>query len=151
MIRMKSFWMGRDTQYADELTDEIRSNALETVARANALLERAGLDNITDVNSGWRPRAVNEATANAATHSKHLTGQAIDISDPDRLLARFCCDRRDVLEDIGLWMEDPRWTFSRYGHHWVHVQIVPPPGGNVRIYRPSMAPPGDPDFDVNPQ
>ena len=142
MISLQAYWKGRDRQYAGELTDEIRSNAEETLAKANALLERAGMDRINTVNSGWRPRSVNDATANAGTHSKHLTAEAVDIPDPDRTLARWCCDNQDALQDIGLWMEDPRWTPT-----WVHVQVVPP-GSGKRIYVPSSAPAADPTFRV---
>lgn len=150
MISLTAYWMGRDIQFADQLTDEIRTNAEVTVGRANALLERAGMENRTGVNSGWRPLAVNDSTSNAAKNSTHIKGKAVDIPDPDRALARWCCDNRAVLEDIGLWMEDPRWTFSAHGNHWVHVQTVPPRSGN-RIYVPSSADAGDPGFNIEPQ
>ena len=40
MITLEAYWKGRDTEYADELTDEIRANAEVTVAKANELLAR---------------------------------------------------------------------------------------------------------------
>ena len=142
MITLETYWMGRDSQHAEELTDEIRANAEITVDKANELLARAGRSDIHTVNSGWRPKTVNEATANAANGSRHLTGQAVDLPDRDRTLATWCVDNLDVLKEIGLWMEDPRWTKS-----WVHVQIVPPNSGKV-VYIPSSAPPTDPNFAV---
>ena len=142
MITLEAYWKGRDTEYADELTDEIRANAEVTVAKANELLARAGRSDIHTVNSGWRPATVNEATANAGTHSRHLTGQAVDLPDRDRTLATWCADNLDIAREIGLWFEDFRWTPT-----WVHCQIVPPKSGKL-VYIPSTAPATDPDFPV---
>lgn len=142
MIDMEAFWKGRDTKYASELTGAIRANAQITVDKVNQLLDRADLQSISELNSGWRPQAVNEATSNAASGSKHLSGQAADIPDAGRVLASWCVDHLDSLEEIGLWMEDPRWTPT-----WVHVQIVPPRSGK-RVFVPSTAPAADPSFPV---
>lgn len=134
MITLEQYWMGRDAKYPAELTAEILHNAGVLVARVNTLLR------LTDpaphqVASGWRPPAVNDATTNAAAHSKHRTGQAVDLVDvAPRLLARWCLSHLEDLETIGLWMEDPRWTPS-----WVHLQLVPP-GSGKRVYVPSTAP-----------
>lgn len=147
MISLQAFWMGRDRQYAGELTDEIRENAEETLGKVNALLERAGFENINAVASGWRPRVLNDVTSNAGKKSKHITAEAIDIPDADRKLAHWCLDNLDVLQEIGLWMENPRWTWSAKGNHWLHLQIVPPESGR-RVYVPSNAPPLDPDFPM---
>ena len=142
MIGLEAFWKGRDTRYADELTDEIRANAETTVGKANQLLEISGFKHVSEVSSGWRPRSVNDATANAATTSKHLSGQAVDLADAHRDLAGWCVDNLDVLEGIGLWMEDPRWTPT-----WIHLQTVPPRSGR-RVFIPSSASPADPNFPV---
>lgn len=142
MIDLHSFWKGRDVQYADQLTDEIKANADLTVGRVNELLEVAGFKSITAVNSGWRPKAVNDKTSNAGANSNHLTGKAVDIGDPDRTLATWCADNVGALETVGLWCEDFRWTPD-----WVHFQTVPPKSGR-RIYIPSSAPAPDPDFPV---
>lgn len=142
MISMAVYWMGRDRTHAEELTDEIRRNADVTVAKANRLLERAGRSAIDEVRSGWRPQAVNDATANAARSSRHLTAQAIDLPDNDRTLATWCVDNLDVLKELGLWMEDPRWTPT-----WVHLQTIPPKSERV-VFIPNSAPAADPDFPV---
>lgn len=142
MITLESFYMGRDKTHADELTQEIQDNAEITVGKVNELLEIAGFKSASEVASGWRPAGVNAATANAAKNSKHLTGQACDIRDGDRSLAGWCADNVDVLEQVGLWCEDFRWTPT-----WVHFQIVPPKSGR-RIFIPSTAPAPDPDFPV---
>ena len=142
MITLDAYWKSRDKEYPDELTDEIRANAQRTVDRANALLERAGRSDIHEVNSGWRPLAVNDAPANSGKSSRHLTAEACDLPDVDRTFATWCVDNLDVLREIGLWMEDPRWTPT-----WVHLQIVPPKSGKL-VYIPSSSPAKDPDFKV---
>jgi len=147
MIDLEAFYCGRDEAYVDELTDEIRANAQDTLARTNRLLGRAGFQHVCSVNSGWRPRQVNEATPNAASSSQHLSGRAIDLPDPDRTLAAWCVNHLEVLAEIGLWMEDPRWTYDAAGDHWVHLQIVPPKSGR-RVFIPFDTPPLDPDFPV---
>lgn len=143
MITIEQYWMGRDRKYPAELTLIIRHNAEQLVAKVNALLAMAEAEGIEPalssrgdfIASGWRPTAVNDATANAAARSKHLTGEAVDLADgPRRKLASWCLRNLDALEDLGLWMEDPRWTPT-----WVHLQLVPPRSGN-RVYIPSTTP-----------
>src|SRR3990167_10307886 len=131
MITIEAYFMGRDITHAEELTDEINRNAQVTVARCNELLTRAGRSDIHEVASGFRPKGINSTTSNAAANSRNLTAQAIDLRDTDRLLAQWCVDNLDVLKEIGLWMEDPRWTPS-----WVHLQVVPPGSGKI-VYIPS--------------
>lgn len=125
MITLSDYYMGRDKQYPSELTDEIIANAMHTIERANLLLakHRAATNDteIRKVTSGWRPRAVNGATPNAAPRSKHMTGQAIDISDPEGDLDEWCLANPEVLADLDLWQEHPAATKG-----WCHLQTVPP-------------------------
>ena len=144
MIIATDYYLGRDEAYPEHLTDEIRTHVAELLGRVNLLLSWAYADNVRPaldartrchVASGWRPPPVNDATANAATASRHLTGEAIDLRDTgNRDLARWCLRNLDALQEIGLWMEDPQWTPS-----WVHLQIVPPKSRN-RVYIPSTKP-----------
>ena len=62
--------------------------------------------------------------------SMHLIGAAADIADRDKSLAKFCFDNVQLLEDVGLWVEDPTYT-----HSWCHLQIYPPKSGN-RFFKP---------------
>lgn len=145
MIIPDDYWMGRDAAHADELTDEIRDHCTELLGRVNLLLGWAYRDGVrpaldarsgTHVASGWRPKAINDAIANAAHSSRHLTGEAIDLRDNGtRDLARWCLAHEEDLAEIGLWMERPQWTPT-----WVHLQIVPP-GSRRRYYIPSTKPP----------
>jgi hypothetical protein len=145
MISLEQYWMGRDRKYAAQLTPEIPGNAGILIERVNNVLVRAAADDIlpgldrntgTPVASGWRPKNVIDATANAGRTSKHIIGCAIDLWDtlPDRALARWCLRNRRLLEESGLWMEDPQWTPS-----WVHLQSLPPGSGN-RVFIPSTLP-----------
>lgn len=144
MIILDDYWMGREVSHPGDMTDAIINNATLLLGRVNLLLSWAYRDNVrpaldartgTHVASGWRPPAINDATANAASHSRHLTGEAIDLRDNGaRDLARWCLRNLDALEEIGLWMEDPQWTPT-----WVHLQTQPP-GSRRRVYCPSTKP-----------
>lgn len=144
-ITMDQYLMGREVRFKKDLTNEILANARDLLTRVNAILALAAKENIapkevghppSPVASGWRPPTVNASTANAAIGSKHLSGRAIDLHDDvGRNLARFCLRNLATLEELGLWMEDPRWTPT-----WVHLQSVAPGSGN-RVYVPSSKPP----------
>lgn len=137
MITLHSYWQDRESKYRIECTEVIQRNAMETVSRVNHLLAIAEVAGIARsyVSSGWRPNSVNDATANAAKGSNHLTAKACDLADADRALAQWCVSNPDKLAQCELWMEDPRWTPT-----WVHLQTVPPKSGK-RIYVPSSKPP----------
>jgi hypothetical protein len=132
MITREDFFMGRDKKYASELTPEIEANAQVTIDRANRLLTYyydANPDaNRCKVNSGWRPAAVNAATKGAAPRSKHMLGQAVDLSD-DGSLYQWCEENLPMLEMIGLWMENRRDSPT-----WTHWQTVAPGSGNRIFY-----------------
>lgn len=134
MITLADYWQGRDKQYESELTDQIIANAMRTIERANLLLTRyKAVTNDTEirkVNSGWRPAAVNLSIANAAPRSKHMTGEAVDISDPEGDLDEWCLANLEVLADLELWQEHPAATKG-----WCHVQTVPPKSGR-RVFYP---------------
>lgn len=129
-ITLADYWMGRDVLYRHELTEEVRGHALETVARANLLLDAAVARGIalqrnpagSLVRSGWRPSAVNAAVPGAAPRSRHMTGQAIDIEDPEGELDEWLISAagQALAAEVGLWYEHPSQTKS-----WCHVQTTP--------------------------
>lgn len=128
MITRDDYFAGRDIKYPQDWTVEVETQAQETVRRANSLLTAFGEERT--VNSGWRPPAINASTPGAALFSRHMTGQAIDIADPEGDLDEWCLKHQDVLAHIGLWQEHPASTKG-----WCHVQIVPPKSGN-RVFYP---------------
>jgi hypothetical protein len=127
-ITLSQYFMGREHEHAAELNEALRTNARLVVAQVNALLERAGLR--CTVNSGWRPSAINARIPNASARSRHLSCEAIDLSDPAGTLDAWCMANLDELENLGLWLEHPAATPG-----WCHLQIVPPPSGR-RVFEP---------------
>jgi hypothetical protein len=145
MITVEQYFMNRDISHFNELTDEIRRNAETTVNRINELLRYAAQDGVVPgvsgiggnvLSSGWRPASLNRVTPGAALKSNHIMGRAVDVFDTvNRDLARWCLRNLDVLERVGLWMEDPQWT-----PNWCHFQLDPPCSGR-RVFIPSTAKP----------
>ena len=120
--------MGRDTQYPDDFNDEIKKNGEQTVDKINLLLGIWG--GHTEVTSGWRPPSINAATKGAKKKSNHLLALACDLLDRSGDLDSWCLSNLKVLEDIGLWLEDPISTEG-----WTHLQIVSPKSGR-RVFKP---------------
>ncbi|MEL4181248.1 D-Ala-D-Ala carboxypeptidase family metallohydrolase [Roseateles sp. PN1] len=141
MITIENYFMGRREQYPQALTADIERNAKLTIELASRLLTQArsygvslDLNSKTGsvVSSGWRPPAYNATVAGAAPNSKHMTGQAIDIFDPDGDLDDWLMtgEGQAALTAIGLWIEHPASTKG-----WSHLQTVPPRSGR-RVFYP---------------
>lgn len=113
-------------------TPQIDSNLKVLCDRLNIV--RAAYGKPMTVTSGLRSEKQQEELIKAgkskATKSKHLTGHAADISDPDGELAKWCKANVAVLEKAGLWLEDPDYTPG-----WLHAQTVPPNSGR-RFFKP---------------
>lgn len=135
MLSVQDYYMGRDKQYPLLLSTAMRKNAETMVELVNKLIILAKGAGVTfEVNpatktvlsSGWRPPAVNAATAGAALNSKHMTCQACDIYDPDGDLDDWLMTDagQKVMADLGLWHEHPSATKG-----WAHVQSIPPRSG----------------------
>jgi uncharacterized protein YcbK (DUF882 family) len=131
MIKLEEILMGRDTKYPQDFTPEVKANIKVLYEKINIIREKYGKP--MSVSSGWRPQAINDATSNAAKKSKHIVGLAIDIKDTDSKLWKWCMENLELLQELGLYLEDKRWTPT-----WVHFQIGPPASG-LRIFRPSRA------------
>lgn len=129
VITLEAYWKHRDVTFPEELTDTIRTNAIELLRRVNALLYGLHIANVT-VSSGWRPKEINDMYG-GAPHSYHITGQAVDIADHDKRLAKELVDRAWILKEFDLWMEDPKFTAT-----WVHLDTGIRPERDVRIFRP---------------
>lgn len=151
MIAKSEFLMNRDQQYQRDYTQEISDNLDRLLVPLNRV--RSAWDKPMVVTSGWRPPELNALIPGAATHSKHMIGLAADISDPDGSLWAWVLENLPLLQSLGLYLEDKRWTPS-----WVHFQLVAPQSGH-RIFKPSAdraVAPGvwdgvyDPKFDEDP-
>lgn len=111
-----------------EITPEIEEQLNELIARLSQVRDALGKPMV--VTSGLRSEADQMRINPSAPKSKHLLGQAADISDPDGSLAKWVQDNMSLMESIGFWFEDFGHT-----HGWVHFQIVPPASGH-RIFIP---------------
>lgn len=135
-LRLEDYWMGRNDTHPDDLSPEIVRNATHLLRRVNTMLALVQMViephpvTRTPISSGWRPPSVNANTPNAAPRSKHMTGDAVDIYDPDGELDDWCMEHLDILAECGLWLEHPSATKG-----WSHLQQVPPRSGK-RVFYP---------------
>lgn len=105
-------------------TPEIDANLLILLTKINQVRASYGVPMI--VTSGLRDQAqqqqlIAEGKSNAPK-SHHLTGEAVDVYDPDGKLDIWTRENVALLESLGLWLEE------RVGS-WVHFQCVPPTSG----------------------
>lgn len=104
-------------------TPEILAAMSKLIERLNVVLFEAGIQG--HVNSGLRTLASQMQINPNAPKSKHLTGHAVDIADPDQKLQTWCYDNVERLEDLGLWCEAFQFT-----PNWVHFQDLAPRSGH---------------------
>ena len=127
MITKDEILMGREIQYP---LDEQQEKNLELLLVAvNKLRQLYGKRMF--VTSGYRPGYYN-TKAGGGKKSAHLTLEACDFADKSRELTNFCTD--EVLEQCGLWMEDPSVATT-----WLHAQIREPKSripGRTRVFKP---------------
>lgn len=108
-----------------------RENALTLLARVNALLAEVPLVEATEprINSGWRPAWYNATVPGAAPKSRHITGEALDLADPEGALDDYLFENQELLKRHNLFMEHPAATKG-----WCHLQCVPPRSGRQVFY-----------------
>lgn len=140
MITVDDYFMGRREKYSLALTPTIERNAHRLVNIVNALLAIAMAAGVhvplhpvtgTPVSGGWRPPVINAAAPNAAPNSRHMTGEAVDLYDPDGDLDEWLMTDagQSALARVGLWMEHPSATKG-----WSHLQSLPPRSGRRTFY-----------------
>ena len=140
MITLTDFYMGRREKFPLAMSPTIEHEAFRTVELANKLLAQAETYGVSvpvnpatgsQVSSGWRPPEVNAVTVGAAVNSKHMTGQAVDLYDPDGVLDDWLMsgEGQAAMAALGLWHEHPSATKG-----WAHVQTVPPRSGRRTFY-----------------
>jgi hypothetical protein len=140
-ITLGDYLQGRDAIYPEDFTLAVMANAEKTVAQVNSLLavmEAEGLQleahpvSQSLVSSGWRPPQINRQVKGAAPKSKHMTGEAVDLYDPEGDIDNFLMSGQGqrVLASLGLYIEHPSATKS-----WSHIQIVPP-RSQSRVFYP---------------
>lgn len=124
-ITKEEILMGRVKE--SELSSELKSNLEILLKKMNELRSKYGKP--MKVTSGYRSREDQiriykdkgiTDVSKIPMKSKHLYCQAVDISDPNKDLQKWCKQNESVLKEIGLWMEDFSAT-----PNWVHFQVVP--------------------------
>ncbi len=116
---------GREVYYP--LTEEMEANLIKLLKAINPIREAYGKGLI--ITSGYRSPADN-AAARGAKKSNHLMCLAVDFKDTDGKFAEWCLAHLDLLEQHGLYMEDPAYTKG-----WAHLQYAKPASGN-RVFKP---------------
>lgn len=111
-----------------ETTPEQDANLAILLERINKVRDAYGKPMV--ISSGLRSAADQARINPSAPKSKHLLGQACDVRDRDKSLAKWIQENMSLMEEIGLWFEDFDHTTT-----WVHAQIVPPRSGN-RVFKP---------------
>lgn len=118
-------------------TPEIDSNLVELLEKINKIrtlwgkpmICTSGLRSMEDHLRIYKDKGITDQSK-IPMASKHLYGQACDISDPKGELAKWCHENIKHLEEIGLWCEATESTPT-----WVHFQILPPKSNN-RFFKP---------------
>lgn len=135
-ITREDVLMGRDKQAP--LTADMERNLQRLLQALNALQFGVFQKQLT-ITSGYRPPTIN-AAAGGASRSTHMTCQAADIAGV--ALAEHLAANTDVLQKLGLYLEDPAYTWTANGG-WCHVQITAPKSGR-RVFQPYPGPPKNP-------
>jgi hypothetical protein len=104
-------------------TPEIDENLQILLGKLNRVREAYGFPMM--VTSGLRSLEKQMEVNPEAPKSHHLTGEAADILDQSGKLKAWVKDNLTLIESIGLWMEDFKYT-----ENWVHFQICPPRSGH---------------------
>lgn len=108
----EEYTKGRDKAAPLDSIQEVNLDELLTVM--DKFRESYGKALVTS--SGYRPSNINAAVG-GSKKSSHLTCQAVDFVDKDGSLAKFCLENMELLEELGLYLENPSYTKG-----WVHLQ-----------------------------
>ena len=134
-INTVDYFNDKPKLYPSDYTEEVIENAKDLLFRVNALMLELfelhkGEFRFPRITSGWRPAAYNKSKK-GATHSWHILGRAVDLADPDGILAQQIYEVRDLLKLYGLWMERPSKTPG-----WVHLDTGKRPERDEHIFDP---------------
>lgn len=109
---------------AREATDDVKANVYALLIKVNAFLDELGWTGSRKLSSGFRPTVVNATTPNAAKHSGHESGHAVDVSDDaNQTLCKLVMSRPDLLKSHGLMMEDIHSTKGKFTN-WTHLDDI---------------------------
>ena len=139
MITMNEILKGRAK--LEELPKDVQANLQDLLIKINKL--RTAYGKPLKVNDGYR--RPQDRPKHGALKSNHLIGCAIDLDDDDTaFLWTWVKANLQLMKEIGLYIEDPRYTHGKVGT-WMHFQTKPPASGK-RIFVPSSEPPSLPSL-----
>jgi hypothetical protein len=113
MISVTEYLMGRDKDFPLDMQQA--RNMADLLSRVNWLFGTLELHAM--VSSGYRPSALNKKIGGAKM-STHTVCAGIDLRDPNGDLAAKMLDHLDLLEECGLWLENPKATIG-----WIHLDL----------------------------
>lgn len=106
----------------NDIDIETQHNLEDLLKKINIV--RTAWDKPMIVTSGLRTMQDQLRINPKAPKSKHMTGQAVDIYDPDGFLKEWVKKNIAMMEAIGFWFEDFAYTKT-----WVHFQTQAPLSG----------------------
>lgn len=109
-------------------TPEIADNLNKLLSVMNQI--RSAYNKPMIITSGLRSEEDQARINPSAPKSKHLLGQACDVSDPHGEYWAWCMVNIALMEKLGVYFEDKNNTPT-----WTHCQITPPKSGK-RIFIP---------------
>ena len=122
MITLKEYLMNRDKDFPLDMQQA--RNAADLLSRVNYLFGRLNLK--ATVSSGYRPSSINK-TIGGAKLSTHTVCAGIDLIDPFGKIGILLTKRTELLQEIGLWLENPLYTIKHNQDgsktHWIHLDI----------------------------
>ena len=125
-FKVEEYTKGREKD--SPLSEEQAQNMHKLLTILDQFRERYGKP--LKISSGYRPASVN-ASVGGAKKSNHIMCLAVDfVDDEKQSLGKWCLQNLNILEELGLYMEDLRHT-----KHWVHLQLAAPKSGK-RIFIP---------------
>lgn len=147
-VTLEQYLMGRHkmSHFVEEYTSEHEANAIDLLHRVNSVLkcypEWQNGKKFT-ITSGWRPAKYN-ASIGGALRSRHITCQAVDLSDNFGDLGVWLLANQKKLSEANLAIEDPKYTIKKRSDgtfaRWVHIQTPPPRSGRI-VFQPYPGPP----------
>lgn len=140
MITAEQYFAAVGGPFGHGVTQEHRDNAAVLLRSViPCLLEVKSLGADLDVNpqtrcliagsrgGGFRSVMINSSQTLPRPNSTHLTGEGVDIYDPDGDIDEALTD--EILEKHGLYREHPSATRT-----WCHLQTRPPKSGRRSYY-----------------
>lgn len=107
----------------DNLNKLLKSVNVVRIAWGKPMTVTSGLRSMADHLRIYKNKGITDPSK-IPLKSRHLYGEAVDISDPNKELQIWCKANEKILEQAGLWMEDFSVT-----PNWCHFQCVPPKSG----------------------